>query len=359
MQGPLRVGLLGLGIHGQRYARHLAQREACDLSLSAVWSRSLAKTQAVAASLGVAAEPSPEALLARADVDAVAIVVPVGCHAGLVRLAAGAGRAILLEKPMSASGPEADLIRDIARRERVPLTVGHTLRFDPLIARLRSAARSTGLGRLTGFAFEQRLEPRPVDWEDDPAVAQGGVLLQTGIHALDALRHVVGPERVVVLEAMRDRVAYRRLEDSAHVVLRLSGGLAGPEGAAGTVSTSKLGRARHHRFQLFFEEGGLEADFIDRRIWLTRGRDRTSEEVPAASTIVPLLEGFAGFVRGAGPNPVPPEEAAAAVRDVEAAYARMQARTDHGWLRSPEPVSSTADGARRFSSAPHETRDHR
>lgn len=325
---------MGLGIHGERYARHLAEGAVADARLAAVWSRSWDKARGAAERWGVAASARPEDLAARPDVDAVVIVVPVGLHPELVALSAARGHAILLEKPMARSGEEGERIIRTASK----LTIAQTLRFDPLFERLVEAAGDPALGPLRGFSFEQRLEPRGVAWEDVPELAGGGVLMQTGIHLVDALLFLLRPECVEVVDAFRDRIAYARCEDVAQVILRLRGGRAG-DGVAGTLVTSKLGASRHQRLQLFFEAGGLEADFVDRALILTRGRSRAREVVPPAPTIVRVLDAFVRYVHGRGPNPVPAEEALEAVRVVKSAYEAAVARTDGGWLR---PTSSEA-----------------
>lgn len=312
------MGLVGLGIHGSRYGAHLSRGEPPGTELAAVWTRDPEKRSRAAERWQVTASPSPEALVEA--VDAVIVAVPVGLHLGLVEQIFARGRALLLEKPMAMSSGEARRMITLAGSN--PFTIAQTLRFDPLLLELQKAARRPEFGRLVGFAFEQRLEPRDVEWEDDPARSGGGVLMQTGIHGLDALRFVTGAERVEVDGYRGRRIAYENGEDDARVDLVLGGGAAASGEARGWIVTSKLGCSRHHRFQLFFERGGLEADFIDRRLYSTVGRDRAALEVPAAPTLVHTLDAFARFLRKEIPNPVPPEEGLEAVRLVEAAYAR-------------------------------------
>lgn len=338
MAGPsLGIGLLGLGIHGIRYARHLAEGHVEGLKLNAVWTRSEAKGREVARSFGVPWSADPETLVRRPDVDAVVIVVPVGLHVELVEVCAAAGRPILIEKPLCATRADGAAILRFVESAKVPLSVAQTLRFDPLLLRLRSASRDLGLGALRGFSFEQRLEPRGVAWEDAPELSGGGVLIQTGIHTVDALRFLIEPTAVRVREGFRDRIRYRQCEDVAFLALALSGGLAGDGDVFGTIASSKLGRSRHHRYQLFFDDGGLEADFVLRTLETTHGRDRQVEHVPPEPTIARTLEAFARFLVGRGPNPVTGAEALEAVAIVERGYEAMDARPDGGYSRSRGP----------------------
>ena len=315
---PLRVGLLGLGLHGGRYARHLRAGEVPGLALHAAWTRSETR-RAEAAAVGLPVVEAPEAILRDPEVDAVVLALPVGVQTDRAAQALGAGKAVLVEKPLGERGARA---RALAERGASRLTVAHTLRFDPLLVRLRDEARR--MGPLVGFRFEQRLEPRPVAWEDEPALAAGGVLVQTGVHALDALRFCLA-DRLLALGVSRAELGRRRtraVEDWAE--LGLSATL-DREVVEGSVVSSKLGRSRHHRYALLFEDGGLEADFVDRCLYVTRGRERAAIPVPPVPTLVALLGAFEAFVRGRADNPVPPEEGVAALELIDAAYARARA----------------------------------
>ena len=64
------------------------------------------RAPALAAEFGAEAEPSVEALLERADIDAVVISTPHTAHLPNVLAAAAAGKHILLEKPMALSVEE-------------------------------------------------------------------------------------------------------------------------------------------------------------------------------------------------------------------------------------------------------------
>lgn len=320
--GSLGIGLIGLGIHGARYARHLADGDIDGGHLAAVWSRGAERARAAANLYAVPALPTVESLCTHPGVAAVAVVIPVGRHVEVLETALAAGRPVLVEKPFAPDRARGEALIEKAQLRALPLTVAHTLRFDPLLEALRTAAADPELGRLRGFEFAQRLEPRDVTWEDDPALAAGGVLMQTGIHGIDALRFALSAE-LEVTGVSAQQLRYREVEDAITVQLRAHGGRAGP-GAEGLLSTSKLGRSRHHRFALFFDEAGLEADFIDRALYVTRGRVRESRPVPAVSTITRTLNAFVDHVRTPGsPNPVPAAEGLAAVSIVEEAYLQL------------------------------------
>lgn len=317
-ESSIRIGLAGLGRHGARYARHLTRGDVPGAVLSAVWRRDPALGAQAAAELGVRYEPTPAGLASAPDVDAVVCVVPVGTHAEVASQVAAARKPILIEKPLARSAAEGEAIVRAFAEVGAPLMVAQTLRFDPLVVALRETAPA--LGKLRGFTFEQRLEPRGLAWEDDPIQSGGGVLIQTGIHAVDALRAVTRCERLDVLTCTLGHVPGVNTERHAVLTLVASGGPLVAEPALGTCAASKLGASRHHRFSLFLDDGGLEADFISRTLELRRGRDRTITPMPEAPTIVEVLRAFTSLARGERPNPVPGEDALTSLAVVSRAY---------------------------------------
>lgn len=309
----VRVGLIGLGRHGLRYAHHLVQGDVPGVRLTAFWRRDRPAGEAAATGLRARFEPDLDALIEAPDVDAVVVVVPVHMHRAVAQKVTAAGKAMLIEKPLARTVAEGADICAAAEAAGSPLMVAQTLRFDPLVQALK--ARAAELGPIRGFAFEQRLEPRGLAWEDDPERAGGGVLIQTGIHTIDALRFVVEADPVEVVHARFARVLNRRTED--HAVVTASAGA----GALGTISCSKVGASRHLRFALFHEAAGLEADLLARTLTEVVGRARVVRSIETSATIVGALEAFAALVTDdAAPNPVPGRQALASLQVVEAAY---------------------------------------
>ena len=320
----IRFGLAGLGRHGIRYARHLQRGDISGATLSGVWRRDEVTGQAQAAELDALYHPNFDDLVADEHVDAIILAVPAGRHGELAPKAAAAGKPLLIEKPLAPTTQDATAIVSAFESANVPLTVAQTLRFDPLVGAARAAAST--LGSLVGFGFEQRLEPRGLAWEEDPSLAGGGVLTQTAIHAVDALRFLTQCHKVEVVHALMGRVgAPAPLENHAllHLALTDVNAGQGQDKAAvhGDVRVSKIGHSRHHRYALFYEDGGLELDFIDRELVTTLGRDRTRRRIPEVPTVVAILEAFVRFLSGAASNPVEPTDAWRSLAAIEAAYA--------------------------------------
>ncbi len=318
MSDQLRIGLIGVGRHGRRYAKHLTQGDVKRARLSALWRRDSTLGREDEKTFGARFVPRLSDLLHAEDIDALICVVPAGSHLEIGLQVAQAQKPMLLEKPMARTVAEAEQLLKAFEKAQQPLTIAQTLRFDPLTTALKARCQEDrSLGALRGFGFEQRLEQRGLRWEDVPEDSGGGVIIQTGIHTIDALRFVTGGS-VHTRNAAVGRVHYQHNEDLAllHLALQTEHGE-----LLGDVRVSKIGESRHMRFSLFFDQGGLEADYIERKLYETRGRERTVTEIPEAWTLLGVTQGFVDHVQGRGPNPVPPQDALESLRVVEQAYA--------------------------------------
>jgi myo-inositol 2-dehydrogenase/D-chiro-inositol 1-dehydrogenase len=148
----------------------------------------------VGARLGVPVARSVEELLAD-DVDAVAICTSTDTHADLVVAAAGAGKAIFCEKPVSLDLEEVDRALDAVEAAGVPFQIGFNRRFDPGHQSVRDAVASGAVGEPHLVRISSR-DPAP------PPLAyvrvSGGIFLDMTIHDFDMARYVTGSEVVEV-----------------------------------------------------------------------------------------------------------------------------------------------------------------
>ncbi|HYJ54851.1 MAG TPA: Gfo/Idh/MocA family oxidoreductase [Mycobacterium sp.] len=125
MTDQLRFGLIGTGWIGRFHAETLARRLP-NTALVAVADPNLEAAQSINAPR---AYSDPLALIADADVQAVAISSPATTHADLVIAAAQAGKHVFCEKPMALTLDEADRAIQAAEDAGVALQVGFNRRF--------------------------------------------------------------------------------------------------------------------------------------------------------------------------------------------------------------------------------------
>jgi UDP-N-acetyl-2-amino-2-deoxyglucuronate dehydrogenase len=223
-----RIGVVGLGMAATPHARSLA-----DLSdrveVAGCFSPSAERRAAFSEATGFPAVGRLEDLLDDPSVTAMLVMTPPDTHAGLIGLCAGAGKHVLLEKPLDAT-PEGARAA-VSTMERAGLTLGVVFqhRFRPAAARLAGLLGEGVLGAPVSAAVSIRW------WRGEDYFAQsgrgmrardgGGVLLTQAIHTLDLFLSLLGlPEEVV---AFAGTSALRRIdtEDVVAGALRHAGGL--------------------------------------------------------------------------------------------------------------------------------------
>src|SRR5262245_2718180 len=104
----IRFGLLGCGRIAKRHSDLLGGNQIEGPCLAAACDPIHARADAIAAKFGVSAHYHIDDLLARKDIDAVAVLTPSGMHATHAMACARAGKHIVVEKPMALRLQDAD-----------------------------------------------------------------------------------------------------------------------------------------------------------------------------------------------------------------------------------------------------------
>ena len=166
-----RVGVIGAGKHGSRYARHIVN-DVDGFELAAI-SRRSEEGRALAGQWRCRWHADWQDLINDPTVDCLIAALPPMLNREVAAACALARKPLLLEKPMACTVADAEAIGETFYRTGVPLTIGQTLRYNPVIQAFRD--RLAQIGPLLGFSTNQRLEPSPLGWMDDPELAGAGV----------------------------------------------------------------------------------------------------------------------------------------------------------------------------------------
>jgi predicted dehydrogenase len=140
------------------------------------------------------------ALTEAGAIQAVIVATPNALHAEQSIAFLGAGKHVLVEKPMAVSVAECDAMIDASHRGGASLMVAHCWRFHPDVIAMRDRIAAGVLGEIVktrGYGVHADWGPK--GWFVDPALAGGGALVDMGVHAIDTARFVLGdpmPERV-------------------------------------------------------------------------------------------------------------------------------------------------------------------
>lgn len=212
----LRLAAAGLGKMGLLHAALLSRQPgarlvaACDPD---------GGRRAAARGFGLAAElfSDAQAMLAKADADALIVAVPTQGHESLARAALARGLHVFVEKPVALGGAAARALAAEAARAGRTAASGYFMRFHPLFA--RAAALVPGLGEPLRYEacveHSERLDS-PAGWLFD-AARGGGVLRNPGLHLLDWLLLAMGPARP--LSARLERRVLKSADDYAQARL--------------------------------------------------------------------------------------------------------------------------------------------
>jgi predicted dehydrogenase len=308
----LGIGLIGLGKHGSRYARHIVE-DLTDAALVAVCRRNRTEGETLAAAHGCAFYDDYRDLVANPRVDAVVVAVPPMLHPAIVEAACRVGKPLLVEKPLATSLVAAQHIASLVSTSGVRAMVAHTLRFNSTVQTVRALLPE--IGPLHAVYLSQRFEPSPLDWLDRRAESGGGIVLYTGVHSFDLLRFLTGCE-VTRVWCRTVQIITRETEDSFAMTCQLSDSslvatIAGSRAMGGRVGLIDLAGARGH----------LLADHVHGFVHLVRGTERLALPVPfPVPTVRETLGAFARALREGTSFPISIEDGLRAVAIVDAAY---------------------------------------
>ncbi len=226
--GKIRFGILGSGYMGRTHAeaiRHLGDQA----TLTAIAGGS--RAAGLAQRYGIAEEPSAEALIRRADVDAVIVATPHHLHPAATILALGEGKHVLVEKPLATSVEDCDgMIAAAAAAKRV-LATGYHQRFRPNNREACRLLRSGAIGKLQTVLVSMPSQ-QPVgmsnfgsdwNWWNDPASV--GHMINSFPHAIDLLRWCTRAEVVTVSAFCRTTLPGISVEDTTLALAEFSNGM--------------------------------------------------------------------------------------------------------------------------------------
>jgi predicted dehydrogenase len=232
--GKLNVGIIGLGWPGERHAEAvLANPDAHLYAASDLSEERRAKfTKAYPVEKSTA---SYVEMLTDPAVDAVVVALPNALHFPVSLAALQAGKHVLCEKPPTLNADEMKTIRAEAISRRLIYFFGRQMRFS---AQMRAAKELITAGRLGVPYFgkavwlRDRGTPEGVGgWFTDKARSGGGVLIDLGVHAIDAVWYLMGTPRPVSVSGQVFRnfphivqVPVFDVEDGAYGMIRFENG---------------------------------------------------------------------------------------------------------------------------------------
>ena len=233
-----RVAVVGAGRMGKLHARVLSEMQGAELACVVDIKPAVAQA--------VAKQRNCLALTDAADAvdlaDAAIIAVPTPEHVRAAEPFVRAGKAVLIEKPLTNDPPAAEALLALADAAGASVQVGHTERFNPAALAMKKYAirpKFIEAHRISPFTFRS---------------ADVGVVLDMMIHDLDLVRmlaggtvqsiHAVG---INVIGAHEDICNARLIFDN---------------GCVANITASRLAIKTERKMRIFSEEAYLSVDYV-------------------------------------------------------------------------------------------------
>jgi len=137
-----------------------------------------------------------EELCADSSVEAVFISTPAHLHISQGWLAARAGKALFIEKPLGYDLEDCRKLVEFCEANQIPHGHGFTVPSNPLWVEVKSILDSGLLGRIASVSVASMstggLVYLPTNWRFKKNENPGGQLFQCGIHKIDLVRRLFG-----------------------------------------------------------------------------------------------------------------------------------------------------------------------
>lgn len=195
----VKVGIAGLGRLGKVHAGNLAFKIP-NAELTAACSIMPAELTYAQEVLGVKEVYSDyREMLAKADIDAVAIITTSGEHCWQIEAALDAGKHVFSDKPLGVNVEECKIAeKAVERHPELVFFLGFMRRFDPSYAYAKKKIEDGAIGtpymvKATGIDPEAM-----VDGAIKFAATSGGIFIDMAIHDIDLMRWFLGSDPVEV-----------------------------------------------------------------------------------------------------------------------------------------------------------------
>jgi predicted dehydrogenase len=321
---PVRLGLIGAGT----FARKAHVPSLLDLpthfEIVAVCSRTRESAEAVAALLPYPVEiyTDAAALLARPDIDAVDIVLPIPALPDAIRQALAAGKHVISEKPIAPTCTEAEALIDFHRYYANQVwMVAENWRYEDAFLAAGEAIQRGDIGRplLCGWSLVLPVMPGAPGhrtlWRrtgDFP----GGFLIDGGVHHAAGLRAVLGE-----IEAVSALTTAHRPDlppaDTMIAAIQFANGATGSYSVTYAARSGLADAALH----VVGSEGSLRVTAETLTVWRVEG-EQTVQTFPLHRSVERELAAFADAIRDGVPHRNSPQEA---LRDLAVIEAMLRA----------------------------------
>jgi 1,5-anhydro-D-fructose reductase (1,5-anhydro-D-mannitol-forming) len=216
----VRVAMLSRWhVHADEYASLVNDEE--QAQVAAVWDEEPERGRSWAGELGVDFEADLDHLLARDDVDAVAVCAPTNMHPEVMIKAAQAGKHIFTEKVMATTVEECREIADAVTRVGVKFCISFPRRGLPEVQLAKKLVAAGHLGQITLLRIRVGHSGSTAGWLPphfyDPVTCGGGAMIDLGAHGMYIACWLLGEPRRI--NSTFNHITGREVEDNTLSVI--------------------------------------------------------------------------------------------------------------------------------------------
>ncbi|MFZ5643425.1 MAG: Gfo/Idh/MocA family protein [Bacillota bacterium] len=201
----LRVGIIGTGMAFERLHYPAYQEMPDKYQIVAVCDEDRAKASRWAGRLGIDSNrvySDYREMCKRDDIDCYDIMVPIEKNYTVTEeVASIARKPIICEKPLAPNKEQAFAHRELPKKYGIPIMIAENYRYNEETNMIRDMVKTKKIGDIVYF-IQNRVYAFPIDmhknsfaateWRQRPDYP-GGTILDTTVHDLAALRHILGP----------------------------------------------------------------------------------------------------------------------------------------------------------------------
>ncbi len=251
----LKIGVFGAGYLGKIHLKCI--RLASEvLELAGFYDPDDTAAAQAEQTFGARRFDSPEELLD--SVEAVDIVTPTPTHFVLAQEAIRRGKHIFIEKPLTHTLQEAEILLDMSRQAGLKVQVGHVERFNPALLALGDA----------------RLEPMFVEAHRlatfNPRGADVSVVLDLMIHDIDIVLSLVkAPVQYVSAGGV---AVVSDTPDIANARIEFA------NGCVANLTASRISLKQMRKVRLFQRDAYISLDLLDKQAQVVQLKEKTQAE---------------------------------------------------------------------------------
>jgi len=253
----LKIGVIGTGHLGKLHTKMFTEIENCELV--GIYDSNSEQAKNVSEEYKVSAANSIDELLDK--VDAVSIAAITSAHYEIAKKCFEKDIHVFVEKPITATIPQAEELVKISNDKNLNLQVGHIERFNPALVSME----------------KYMLEPKFIQTDRlaqfNPRGTDVAVVLDLMIHDIDIILSLVKSE---VKNVLANGVAI--VSDNLDIA---NARIQFENGAVANVTASRISQKKMRKMRIFQQDGYIALDFVTGVAELFRLVPLDSEDSPS------------------------------------------------------------------------------